>query len=96
MKLKNHKNRDMLIMKIQLMWIQNPTLMMDAVTAASQEIQDLWWETHDQTSQTLLAGCSLAELSLAKPSLTEPSLAKPSLAELSLAKPSHSQLAEYN
>jgi len=34
---------------------------MDVVTAAPQE-------THDQTPQKLLAGCSLAELSLAKPS----------------------------
>jgi len=47
---------------------------MDAVTAALQEIRNLLQETHDQTPQTLLAGCSLAELSLAKLSLAKLSL----------------------
>ena len=46
------------------LWTQNLTLMMNAVTAAPQEIRDLLRETHDQTPQTLLAGYSLAELSL--------------------------------
>ncbi len=54
---------------------------MDAVTAAPQETWDLLRERHDQTPQTLLAGCSLAE---------------PSLAKLSLAEPSREQLAEYD
>src|SRR6266542_1797373 len=66
------------------LWIRNLTLTMDAVTAAPQE-------SHDQTPQMLLAGCSLA-----KPSLAELSLAELSLAESSLAKPSRDQLAEYD
>ncbi len=39
---------------------------MDAVTTAPQETWDLLQKMHDQTSQTLLAGCSLAEPSLAE------------------------------
>ena len=79
---------------------------MDTVTAAPQEIQDLSQESHDQTPQRLLAGwslaeLSLAELSLAEPSLAELSLAEPSLAELSLvetsqAEPSFDQLIVYD
>ncbi len=45
---------------------------MDAVTTALQETQDLLQEIHDQTPRTLLAGCSLAELSLAEPSRDQP------------------------
>jgi len=41
---------------------------MDVVTAALQETRDPPQESDDQTPQTLLAGCSLAELSLAEPS----------------------------
>ncbi len=63
------------------LWIQNPTLTIDAVTAAPQDIRDLLRETHDQTPQMLLAGCSLAEPSLAELSLAELSLAEPSQAE---------------
>ncbi len=63
------------------MWTQNLTPTIDVVTAAPQETRDLLRKTHDQTPQTLLAGCSLAE---------------PSLAELSLAKPSHDQPAGYD
>ncbi len=55
------------------LWIQNLTLTIDAVTAAlqetwdlSQKTQNLLQETRDQTPQMLLAGCSLAELSLAE------------------------------
>ena len=70
------------------LWIQNPTLMMDAVTVAPQETRDLLREKYDQNSQMLLAGSSLAEPSLAEPSLAEPSLAELSLAEPSLAEPS--------
>ncbi len=70
--------------------------MMNAATAIPQETRDLLRETRDQTPQTLLARCSLAEPSLAEPSLAEPSLAEPSLAELSLAEPSRNQLAEYD
>ncbi len=69
---------------------------MDIVIAALQEARDLLRETHDQTPRTLLAECSLAELSLAKPSLAELSLAEPSLAELNLAEPNRDQLAEYD
>ena len=74
---------------------------MDAVTAAPQKIRDLLQETHDQTPQMLLAGCSLAEPSLAEPSLAELSLAElslaePNLAKSSLAKPSCDQLIEYD
>ena len=47
-----------------MLWTQNLTLTRDVVTAALQEIRDLLRETHDQTPQMLLAGCSLAELSL--------------------------------
>ncbi len=36
---------------------------MDAVTATPQEIRDLLRKMHDQTPQTLLAGCSRDELS---------------------------------
>ncbi len=39
-----------------VVWTQNPTLTMDAVTAAPQEIRDLLREMHDQLSQMLLAG----------------------------------------
>ena len=46
-----------------LLWTQNLTQTVDAVTAALQETRDLLRETWEQTSQTLLAGCSLAELS---------------------------------
>src|SRR6266542_3860413 len=70
------------------LWTQNLTLTMDAVTAAPQEIWDLLREMHDQTPQTLLAGCSLAEPSLVELNLAEPSRAELSLAELSLAEPS--------
>ncbi len=63
------------------LWIQNLTLTRDAVIAAPQEIWDLSQETCDQSSQMLLAGCSLTELSLVK---------------LSLAEPSHNQLMEYD
>jgi len=45
-------------------WIQNLTLEIDAV--ASQKTRDLSQETHDQTSQMLLAGYSQAELSQAE------------------------------
>ncbi len=41
---------------------------MDAETATPQKTRDLPQETHDQTPQTLLVRCSLAEPSLAKPS----------------------------
>jgi len=40
---------------------------MDAVTATPQKTRDLLRETHDQPSQMLLAGCSLAEPSLDQP-----------------------------
>ena len=60
------------------LWTQNLTLTMDAVTAALQETRDLLRETHDQTPQKLLAGCSLAELSRAEPSRAKPSRAEPS------------------
>src|SRR6266498_797831 len=77
------------------LWTQNLTLTMEAATATPQEARDLLRETHDQTPQTLLAGCSLAKLSLAESSLIEPSLAELSLAEPSLVEPSCDQLAEY-
>jgi len=64
-----------------LLWTQNLTLTRDAVTAAPQEIRDLPQETCDQSSQMLLAGCNLAELSLTK---------------LSLVELSHDQLTEYD
>ena len=76
---------------LYILWTQNLTLTMDAVTTALQETQDLLQEIHDQTPRTLLAGCSLAELSLA-----ELSLAELSLAELSLAELSRDQPAEYD
>jgi len=89
-----------------ILWTQNPTLTLDAVTTTLQETRDPLREMHDQTPRMLLAGCSLAEPnlaepslaepSLAEPSLAEPSLAEPSLAELSLAEPSRDQLAEYD
>ena len=84
-----------------LLWTQNLTPAVDAVTAAPQETRDLLRETHDQIPRMLLAGCSLAEPSLAELSLAEPSLAKlslaePSLAEPSLVEPSCDQLAEYD
>ena len=79
-----------------MLWTENQILTMDAVTAAPQETRDLLQETREQTPQTLLARCSLAEPSLAKLSLAELSLAELNLTELSLAKPSHDQLAEYD
>src|SRR6266511_4301196 len=54
------------------LWTRNLTLMVDAVTAAPQETRDLLREVHDQTPRTLLAGCSLAELSLAELSRDQP------------------------
>ncbi len=59
------------------LWTENQTLTMDAVTAAPQETRDLLRETCEQTPQTLLARCSLAEPSLAEPSLAEPSRDQP-------------------
>ena len=68
-------------LKLIILWTQNLTLAIDAVTVALQEIQDLPQETRDQTPQMLLARCSLA---------------KPSLAESSLVEPSRDQLTEYD
>src|SRR6266542_1698649 len=78
------------------LWTQNLTLTKDAVTAILQETQDLLQEMHEQTPQTLLAGCSLTKLSLAELSLAELSLAELSLAELSLVEPSRGWPVEYD
>ncbi len=50
------------------MWTESLTLTTGAATAAPQETRDLLCETCEQTPQTLLARCSLAEPSLAEPS----------------------------
>ena len=88
----NFGNTNVLLISILILkdtlWTRNLTLTTDAVTAAPQETWDPPQESHDQTPQMLLAGCSLAEPSLAEPSLAESSLAEPSLAESSLAEPS--------
>ncbi len=76
---------------LNAVWTQNLILLEDAV--ASQKTWDPPQESHDQTSQTLLAGCSLTELNLAELSLAEPSLAEPSLAESSLAETSQAKLS---
>ncbi len=65
------------------MWTQTITLTGSVVNNAPQETRD---QARENTPQRLLAGCSLAELSLAEPSLAELSLAEPSLAELSLTQ----------
>ena len=72
------------------LWTQNLTLIIDAVTAALQETQD---QAHDQSSQTLLVGCSLAKSSLSELNLVELSLVELSLAELSLAESSRAELS---
>ncbi len=50
------------------LWTQTITLMGGAVDNAPQKTQD---QARENTPQRLLAGCSLAELSLAEPSLTQ-------------------------
>ncbi len=54
-------------LKLIILWTQNLTLTNGAVTAAPQETRDLTCKVaRDQLPQTLLAGCSLAKLSLAE------------------------------
>src|SRR6266542_2856216 len=51
------------------LWIQTITLTGGVVDNAPQKTRD---QARESTPQRLLAGCSLAELSLAEPSLTQP------------------------
>ncbi len=71
-----------------VLWTQTITL---TGSAANNAPQETWDQAQENTPQRLLAGCSLAE-----PSLAELSLAEPSLAELSLAEPSLTQPMGYD